>query len=79
MSLVVISVIPPYQCPDPGQPPIIESIKVDRDLISCLLQDIKHVKIVNVRDCAEYEKAFKTFVKEYHYLSQERPVGQNMK
>ena len=79
MSLAVISAISPYRCPDPGPPQIIESIKVDRNLISCLLQNIKHVKIVNVMDCAEYKKAFKPFVKEYHCLGQGRPARQNMK
>jgi hypothetical protein len=37
------------------------------------------VDIVNVRQCAEDEKAFNYLVKEYHYLSYGRPVGQNMK
>ncbi len=69
----------PRQCPGPGQLPTIESVKVDRSPIPCLLSDIKPVKIVNARNCAEYEKAFNYLVKEYHYLSYGRPVGQNMK
>ena len=59
--------LPPRQCPGPGQLPTIESVKVDRNPIACLLSDIKPVKIVNARNCAEYEKAFNYLVKEYHY------------
>jgi hypothetical protein len=59
--------------------PTIESVKVDRSPISCMLSDIQPVRIVNARDCVEYEKAFNYLVKEYHYLSYGRPVGQNMK
>jgi hypothetical protein len=44
-----------------------------------LLSDIKPVKIVNARDCAEHEKAFNHLMKQYHYLSYGRPVGQNRK
>ena len=71
--------LPPRQCPGPGRLPTIESVNVDRSPISCLLSDIKPVKIINTRDCAAYEKAFNYLVKEYHYLSYGRPVGQNMK
>ena len=71
--------LPPRQRPGPGRLPTVESVKVDRSLISCLLADIKPVKVVNARDCAEYEKAFNYLVKECHYLSYGRPVGQNMK
>lgn len=71
--------LPPRQCPGPGGAPTIESVEVDRSPISCLFSDIKPVKVVNARDCAEYEKAFNYLVKEYHYLSYGRPVGQNMK
>ena len=71
--------LPPRQCPGPGRLPTIESVEVDRSPISCSLSDIKPVKIVNARNCAEYEKAFNYLVKEYHYLSYGRPVGQNMK
>ena len=67
--------LPPRQCPGPGQLPTIESVQVDRSPISCLLSDIKPVKIVNARNCAEYEKAFNYLVKEYHYLSYGRPLG----
>ncbi|MFQ5641822.1 MAG: Druantia anti-phage system protein DruA, partial [bacterium] len=59
--------------------PEIESIKVDKRPLSCLLSDIKPVKIVNARDYPEYAKAFNYLLKEYHYLSYGRPVGQNMK
>ena len=71
--------LPPRQRPGPGRLPTVESVKVDRSSVSCLLPDIKPVKVVNARDCAEYEKAFNYLVKEYHYLSYGRPVGQNMK
>jgi hypothetical protein len=40
---------------------------------------VEYPETVNVRDCAEYKKAFKTFVKEYHCLGQGRPARQNMK
>jgi hypothetical protein len=71
--------LPPRQVSCPVRLPTIETIKVDQSPISCLLSDIKPVNIVNARDCAEYEKTFNYLVKEYHYLSYGRPVGQNMK
>jgi len=71
--------LPPRQCPGPGRLPTIEPIQVDQSQISCAFADIKPVKIVNARDCAECEKAFNYLVKKYHYLSYGRPVGQNMK
>jgi len=71
--------LPPRQGPGSGRLPIIESVEVDRSLISCSLSDIKPVKIVTVRNYAKYEKAFNYLVNEYHYLSYGRPVGQNMK
>ena len=71
--------LPPRQGFGPGRLPEIEPIEVDQSLVSCLLSDIQPVKIVNVRNYAEYEKAFNHLVKEYHYLSYGRPVGQNMK
>ena len=74
----VLIKLPPRQCSGPG-PPIIQPVEVDRSPISCLLPDIKPVKIVNARDCTEYEKTFNYLVKKHHYLSYGRPVGQNMK
>jgi hypothetical protein len=71
--------LPPRQCPGPGKLPTIESVEVDRNPISCLLSAIKPVKIVDAKGSIQYEKAFNYLVKEYHYLSYGRPVGQNMK
>ena len=71
--------LPPRQRFGARPLPEIESIEVDRSPISCLLCDIQPVEIVNVRNCAAYEKAFNYLLKEYHYLSYGRPVGQNMK
>jgi len=71
--------LPPRQRPGPGRLPNIEPVKVDQEPISCLLSNIRPVKIVNARDCAEHEKAFNYLMKQYHYLSYGRPVGQNMK
>jgi len=71
--------LPLRQCPGPGRLPTIESVKVDRSPISCLLPEIKPIKIINTKDYTEYDKAFNYLVKEYHYLSYGRPVGQNMK
>lgn len=71
--------LPPRQCSGPGSFRQIETVDVDRHPISCLLSAIKPVKIVDVRDYMPYEKAFNYLVKEYHYLSYSRPVGQNMK
>lgn len=71
--------LPPRQCPGPGRAPKIESVDIDQSPISCLFSEIKPVKVVNARDCAEYEKAFNYLVKKFHYLSYNRPVGQNMK
>jgi hypothetical protein len=71
--------LPPRQRPGPGRLPAIEPIEVDQRPISCRLSDIKPVKIVNASNCADYEKVFNYLVKQYHYLSYGRPVGQNMK
>lgn len=71
--------LPPRQKPGPGRLAIIESVEVDSSPVSCSLFDIKPVKIVNARDNAAHEKTFNYLVKEYHYLSYNRPVGQNMK
>jgi len=71
--------LPPAQGSGPGRPPAIEPIEVNQSSVSCLLRDIKPVKIVNARDCADHEKAFNYLMKEYHYLSYGRPIGQNMK
>ncbi len=60
-------------------PAKIESIEFDQTPVSCSLSDIQPVSIVNARDCAAHEKAFNYLLKEYHYLSYGRPVGQNMK
>ncbi len=71
--------LPPRQGSGPGRLREIEPIEFDQSSVSCLLSDIRPVEIVNVRNCAQYEKAFNYLVKEYHYLSYGRPVGQNMK
>ena len=71
--------LPPRQRFGPRRPPEIASIKIDQSPVSCLLSDIQPVDIVDVRQCAEHEKAFNYLLKEYHYLSYGRPVGQNMK
>lgn len=71
--------LPPRQRPGPGRLPAIEPIVVDQRPISCRLSDIKPVKIVNASNCADYEEIFNHLVKQYHYLSYGRPVGQNMK
>jgi hypothetical protein len=71
--------LPKRQKPGPGRHSTIESVPVDCKQISCSLSNIKPVKIVNARDCVKYEKVFNYLLKEYHYLSFSRPVGQNMK
>ena len=71
--------LPPSKCSGPRQLPAIEPVEFDKSSLSCQLSDIRPVKIVNVMDCAQYEKAFNYLLKEYHYLSYGRPVRQNMK
>gem|GEM_PF-318869 len=71
--------LPPRQLPGPGRLPTIEPVEVDRGSVSCTFSGIKPVKVVNARSSVEYEKTFNYLVKEYHYLSYSRPVGQNMK
>jgi hypothetical protein len=71
--------LPPSQGSGPRQLPTIEPVEFDKSQLTCQLSDIRPVNIVNVRDCAQYEKAFSYLLKEYHYLSYGRPVGQNMK
>lgn len=71
--------LPPRQRPGPTWLPVIEPVEVDKTPLSCRLLDIQPVKIVDARRLVEYEKAFNYLLKEYHYLSYGRPVGQNMK
>ena len=71
--------LPPRQNFGPRRLPEIEPIAIDQSPVSCRLSDIQPVDIVDVRHCAEHEKAFNYLLKEYHYLSYGRPVGQNMK
>lgn len=71
--------LPPSKGSGPGRQPKIEPVEFDQSPVSCLLSDIRPVEIVDVRDCVEYEKAFNYLLKEYHYLSYGRPVGQNIK
>jgi len=72
--------LPPRQCfTSQRRPAGIESVPVDQTPIVSPLADIHPVKIVNARDHAHSEKAFIYLLKEYHYLSYGRPVGQNMK
>lgn len=79
LELRTLIKLPAREGQGPGRLPAIESVKVDRSPISCRLPDLAPVRIVNARDCVEWEKAFNYLVKEYHYLSYGRPVGQNMK
>lgn len=71
--------LPPRQRPGPGRAPVIEPVEVDKSPVSCGLSELHPVKIIDARSSIEYEKAFNYLVKEYHYLSYGRPVGQNMK
>lgn len=71
--------LPERQSSGPGRLPTIEYVEIDREPISCLLSDIKAVKVIDARSCTQYEKTFNYLMKEYHYLSYGRPVGQNMK
>jgi hypothetical protein len=72
--------LPPRQRYGPKQITAkIESLEIDQSLLSCSLSEIKPVQIINVSHCSKYEKAFNYLMKEYHYLSYGRPVGQNMK
>ena len=72
--------LPPRQRYGPKQITAkIEPLEIDQSLLSCSLSEIKPVKIINVSQCPKYEKTFNYLMKEYHYLSYGRPVGQNMK
>ena len=71
--------LPPRQNYSPRRLPEIAEIEVDQSPVSCQLSDIQPVQIIDVRHCAEHEKAFNYLLKKHHYLSYSRPVGQNMK
>ncbi len=72
--------LPPRQRYSPGRVPAkIEAVDVDRSTVSCLLSKLQPIEIVNVSKGSKYEKIFNFLVKEYHYLSYGRPIGQNMK
>ena len=78
-SRALIKLPPRQRYSPPVRPPEIQAIKVDQSPVSCRLSAIQPVRVINVRDCPDYEKSFNHLVKEYHYLSYGRPVGQNMK
>lgn len=61
------------------QRPIIEHVEVKQRFLCGCISDFMPVQIVDARESAEYEKIFNYLMKEYHYLSYSRPVGQNMK
>jgi hypothetical protein len=71
--------LPPRKCPGPGRLPKIEPVDVDQTPIGCRLSALQPVRIIDARSSADNEKTFNHLVKEYHYLSYGRPVGQNMK
>lgn len=71
--------LPPRQRPGPVRAPKIRSVKVDMSRVSCQLSELQPIKVIDARSSIEYEQAFNFLVKEYHYLSYGRPVGQNMK
>ena len=71
--------LPPRQRPGPGRPPEIGPVKVDKSIVLGNLSELQPVTIVNARRSIEHEKMFNFLMKQYHYLSYARPVGQNMK
>jgi hypothetical protein len=71
--------LPPRQNYSPRRLPEIAEIEIDQRLVSCQLSEIPPVQIIDVRHCSEQEKAFNYLLKNHHYLSYSRPVGQNMK
>lgn len=71
--------LPPRQCPGPGRLPTIEPVEVLDSPISGTFSEIRPVVVVDARGSAKLEKTFNHIMKECHYLSYGRPVGQNMK
>lgn len=71
--------LPLRQNPGPGRLPEVESIDIDKNPLICSLSALQPVRILDARSSTENEKIFNHLVKEYHYLSYGRPVGQNMK
>lgn len=71
--------LPARQAPGPGRLPVIEPVEMCQSFITCTLGEIKPVAVVDARQSAYFEKAFSYLLKQYHYLSYGRPVGQNMK
>lgn len=71
--------LPLRQNPGPGRLPEVESIDIDKNPLICSLSALQPIRILDARSSTENEKIFNHLVKEYHYLSYGRPVGQNMK
>ena len=71
--------LPPRQRYGVRSLPRIDAVEIDQTSVVCALSDIKPIEVINVRDAPSYEKTFNYLLKEYHYLSYGRPVGQNMK
>ena len=71
--------LPPRQNYSPRRVSVIEAVEVNQSPLSCRLSTIMPVKVINVRECVSYGKIFNYLLKEYHYLSFGRTVGQHMK
>lgn len=73
--------LPPRQSPGGGhgRAPLIPKVKVDKSPVSCKFSEITPINIIDARSSVDHEKTFNYLLKEYHYLSYGRPVGQNMK
>lgn len=71
--------LPPRQRKGPGKPPVISAVDINKTAVSTSLSKIKPIIIVDARNCIEHENAFNYLLKEYHYLSYRRTVGQNLK
>jgi len=71
--------LPPRQSAGCNKAPTINPVAFNKTPVFAPLSDIQPIKILNARDCPTHEKTFNYILKEYHYLSFSRTVGQNMK
>jgi len=72
-------ILPPRRSMGPKKLPVIADMEIDRGVINCSLSSVQPIGLVNARSCSEDERLFNYLLKNYHYLSFSRPVGQNMK
>lgn len=71
--------LPPRRTSGPRRLPKVESVSIDQSPVCCDFSSLGRITVSNARTNRDDERLFDGLVKDHHYLSFSRPVGQNMK